>query len=115
MEEEREGELLDALPHADLIGLRLAAQVLQHKAELAGRPRVALYFGQLEHSAQAQLAAQLTGIRAVVTGVQPTLDPAADGEDRRLLGEYLGLLAGNERLSTELRAVCRRLRAGHTE
>jgi hypothetical protein len=102
---------LTALADADLVALRLGAQVLAHKAELAARARVAAYFELLEKSALAELASRARGIRTVTERPQPTLAPVADAEDRRLTAEYLGLLVANERLSPELRDLCRALRA----
>ncbi len=110
VEEEAGPPTLADLTDADLVGLRLAAQVLGHKAELAGRARVAAFFGDLELAAQSELASRATGIRVVTRDGRPTLDDAADQGDEQLVEEYLALLAGNERLSPELRALCAALR-----
>ncbi|HUG47173.1 MAG TPA: hypothetical protein VMP67_02050 [Candidatus Limnocylindria bacterium] len=110
MEQQDEAPILAGLPDADLLGLRLAAQVMTHKAELAGRALVATYFARLEESVQAELASRLTGISALLGQLPLTLDGSADEGDRQLVGEYLGLLIGNERLSAQVREACRRLR-----
>lgn len=111
MEDEADKPILAGLSDSDLLGLRLAAQVMTHKAELVGRGYVAAYFARLEHSVQAELASRLTGIRAVSGQLALETDRAVDAEDTRLVNEYLGLLIGNEQLSLQLRHACRRLRA----
>lgn len=114
MEDSADAAILADLADADLLGLRLAAQIMAHKAELEGRAPVAVYFGRLESAVQAELASRLTGIRAIIE--QPGLgfdDPPAE-EDSRLIAEYLGLLIANEQLSPTLRAACRSLRADAT-
>jgi hypothetical protein len=103
---------LTALADADLVALRLGAQVLAHKAELAERSLVAAYFELLERSVLAELASRTRGIRAMTERPAITLPALADAEDRRLTAEYLGLLVANERLSPQLRDLCRALRAG---
>jgi hypothetical protein len=112
VEEARPPTLAD-LSDADLVGLRLAAQVLAHKAELARRAPVVAYFAGLELAAQNELASRATGIRVVTRDGVPTLQQQADDEDRQLLDDYLALLAGNEQLSPPMRAVCEALRRGH--
>jgi hypothetical protein len=102
---------LTALADADLVALRLGAQVLAHKAELADRGFVAAYFGLIERSVMAELASRTRGMRAVTERPEVTLGDVADAEDRRLTAEYLGLLVANERLSPQLRDLCRVLRA----
>ena len=111
MEDEAGTPILAGLTDGDLLGLRLAAQVMTHKAELVGRGYVAAYFARLEYSVQEELASRLTGIRAITGQVALELDREVDAEDGRLVNEYLGLLIGNEQLSAELRDACRRLRA----
>jgi hypothetical protein len=109
-----EGSAISALSDADLFGLRLAGQVLGHKAALAGRPLVARWFADFEAVVAGELAQRGVGI--VLTD-QPGLElPSdADAADRRLLGEYLELLAGNEGLSDAQRMLCRSLIAGIAE
>lgn len=102
---------LTALADADLVALRLGAQVLAHKAELEDRPRVAAYFELLEQSVLAELASRTRGMRVETERPEVTLGDVADAEDRRLTAEYLGLLVANERLSPGLRDLCRALRA----
>lgn len=111
MEQLSAEDRLTALADADLIALRLGAQVLAHKAELADRTVVAAYFGLLERSALAELASRTRGMRTVAERPQIALSDQADAEDRRLTAEYLGLLVANEHLSPQLRDLCRALRA----
>lgn len=108
-----ENSLLSGLASADLQALRLAAQVMRHKAELDDRPLVADYFARLGGASTAQLASRGEAFRVVPGVSRLGLDPAADDEDRRLLAEYFGLLIGNERLSAPLREVSRSLRSLH--
>ncbi|CAN5855545.1 hypothetical protein BH24CHL6_BH24CHL6_15160 [soil metagenome] len=115
MEQEAEAPILTGLSDSDLLGLRLAAQVMTHKAELVGRGPVAAYFARLEHSVQAELASRLTGIRALSGQLPLEVDQVAGGDDIELINEYLEVLIANEQLSGELRDACRRLRARNTE
>jgi hypothetical protein len=108
-----ENTLLAALPTADLHALRLAAQVMRHKAELDDRPHVADYFTRLGNASAGELAGRGEAFRVIPPATRLGLDPAADAEDHRLLAEFLGLLIGNERLSTALRDVTRALRSRH--
>jgi hypothetical protein len=110
-----QGGLLTGLSDADLLGLRLAAQVLRHKAELDDRPYVASYFAGLEESVQGELASRITGIRTAAGQLGLALGNGGDAEDRRLVSEYLTLLVANEHLSPSLRAACRTLRARYDQ
>jgi hypothetical protein len=105
-----ESTLLDDLETADLHALRLAAQVMRHKAELDSRPMVADYFARLGTLATSELARRGEALRVIPTPTPLGLAPDADAEDRRVLGEYLTLLVANERLPQALRDVSRRLR-----
>jgi hypothetical protein len=107
------GTLLGALPTADLHALRLAAQVMRHKAQLDDRPLVADYFASLGDASTGELAERGEAFRVLSPAPQLGLDPAADAEDHRLLAEYLGLLVGNQKLSPALREVSRNLRSLH--
>lgn len=111
MEQISADDRLTALADTDLVALRLGAQVLAHKAELADRAHVSAYFELLEQSVLAELASRTRGIRAVTQRPEVALASVADAEDRRLTAEYLGLLVANERLSEQLRDLCRALRA----
>jgi hypothetical protein len=106
-----ESPLLADLPTADLHALRLAAQVMRHKAELDDRPLVADYFTRLNAASTGELARRGEAFRVIPPVIEVTLDPGAEPEDRRVLAEYLGLLIGNERLSVALRDVSRKLRS----
>jgi len=106
---------LASLPDADLVGLRLAAQVLGHKAEVSSRPNSAAYFADLQRVIQAALTSRLGGVRVLDDARLPVLPAGSDAEDRRLVNEYLGLLIANEQLSSELRAACRGLRTANSE
>ena len=98
------------LATTELHGLRLAAQVLRHKAELELRPLIADYFARLADTALAELASRGEAVRVLTVAPPLGLGPAAEHEDRRLLAEYLGLLIANEQLSGQLRAALRGLR-----
>ncbi|HVM29642.1 MAG TPA: hypothetical protein VM305_02565 [Candidatus Limnocylindrales bacterium] len=103
-----EGAELAALSDADLFGLRLAGQVLGHKAALVGRPRVARWFAELETVMGAELARR--GVGVLLASEPDLVLPAdADAEDYSVLAEYLSLLAANAALSDAQRQTCRRL------
>jgi hypothetical protein len=106
-----ESTLLADLATADVHALRLAAQVMRHKADLDERPNVADYFDLLGNVCTAELARRGEALRVIAAMAPLALDVNADAEDRRVLAEYLGLLIGNERLSASLRDVSRQLRS----
>ena len=108
-----DASLLSVMATADLHALRLAAQVMRHKAQLDERPLVADYFERLDVASTGELSTRGDAILIIPPVTRLGLDPAADGEDRRLLAEYLGLLVGNERLSPALRQLSRSLRSRH--
>jgi hypothetical protein len=101
----------------DLAALRLGAQVMAHRAALAGLPRVAHYFERIEAETIAEQAAtgqrghgSAEGSMADVWVVPIVGDSAMVSEgDRREIGEYLQLLAANEALPPSVRAWCRGL------
>ena len=105
-----ESTLLGDLETADLHALRLAAQVMRHKAELDSRPMVADYFARLGYVATGELARRGEALSVIPSSTPLGLAPGADAEDRRVLGEYLTLLVANERLPQALRDVSRQLR-----
>ncbi len=109
MNSEREVEL-STLTADDLAALRLAAQVMGHRAHLAGRPHVGLYFDGLESAVMAEQAAraQIGDVNVSTTAAMVAV-PGAD--DRRLIGEYLELLVDNVGLSDNVRRLCAGLRA----
>ena len=110
---ESESGLLTMLPTADLLALRLAAQVMRHKAQLDERPLVADYFDRLGNASAGELANRGEAFRVIPEVPLLGLDPSADAEDHRVLAEYFALLIGNERLSVKLRDASRSLRARH--
>ena len=102
----------------DLSALRLAAQVMAHRAVVAGRPAVVLYFDSLESSllAEAAARAQSDGPRhGDATTIVSTIDTAVSIDDRLLIRQYLALLAANDRLPTDVRRVFEVLRQGAAE
>lgn len=104
---------VDGLTADELAALRLSAQVMAHKADLADRHAVRLFFESLESAVMAELAgrSQAGGIdaesdpreAAVLTG------PGLAATDGALIAEYLELLAANDRLPAAVRLFCRRL------
>lgn len=114
---ERPSAAVDELTAADLAALRLSAQVMAHRADLADRHAVRLFFDSLESAVLAELAgrSQAPDASDVAAGrTAPALLFSAtlgDG-DSRLIGEYLELLAANDRLPAAVRLFCRRLGNG---
>jgi hypothetical protein len=101
---------MDELTDADLEALRLSAQVMGHKAVVEEHPLVGDFFVRLEEAFRERIAARGADKR-LVRPARPALDAAGGDDDRRLVMEYLGLLAANERLSPAVRRVCRELQA----
>ena len=110
---------LSALDGVDLQSLRLGAQIMGHKAELAERPRVETFFKGLQLTVDAELARRkrepddkpLVSVSALPLLQQDAAGrAAATDEDRRLTAELLDLLGGNERLSPPVRHAVRTLR-----
>lgn len=102
------GPSVDALSDGDLFGLRLAGQVLGHKASLAGHPHVARWFADFEATIATEMARRGLGV-VLADPPELALHPDADAGDRRLLADYLALLVANEGLSDAQRDLCRRL------
>ncbi len=100
---------LGQLSDVELGGLRLAVQVLAHKAAIAGFTRVALYFESLESAAMAEQAARAQSASTRSAPLPGTLSIGSGADDRRLVVEYLHLLVDNERLSAQVRSLCRML------
>jgi hypothetical protein len=100
---------LDELTATDLDALRLASQVLAHKAALAEMPRVEMFFTTIEAEVAAEAAAR--GQRGQHGGqsADPWKSTPLTPVDRAAIAAYLELLAGNERLSPALREYGRRL------
>jgi hypothetical protein len=109
---------LSDLDAVDLQSLRLGAQVMSHKAELAARPRVEIFFKGLQLTVDEELARRKRAPDDKPLVSPSTLplrvpDPAAEGAveaDRRLAAEYLDLLGANDRLSLSVRQAVRTLR-----
>lgn len=103
---------LSDLTPPDLVSLRLAAQVMSHRALLAGTPAAALYFDSLATAVDGEQAARSQLGAGDASPVAPLLlDGARGTDDRRVIGEYLALLATNDRLPASVRKVCRELEA----
>ncbi len=102
-------ERLGGLADGDLLALRLASQVLGHKAGLLGRPAVAGWFGDLGQAVNLELARRGVGL-VIGRTTAPRLAAMVDPADRLLLGEHLGLLADNTQLSAAVRGLCGELR-----
>ena len=109
---------LTDLDGVDLTSLRLGAQIMSHKAELASRPRVETFFKGLQWKVDEEIARRRRepDTKALIgLGTLPivTTDAAASPpteDDRRLAAEYLEILGANDRLSPSVRDACRTLR-----
>ena len=109
---------LTELDSVDLASLRLGAQVMSHKAELASRPRVEVFFKSLQGTVDEELVRRratpddkpLVSVVDLAAIGAAQSDVAATGEDRRLAAELLDLLGANERLSEPVRHAVRSLR-----
>ncbi len=119
---------LSELDSVDLQALRLGAQVMSHKAELAERPRVEVFFTTLQVTVDDELARRkgepdtkplvsvdTLPLLAAVEGADPDqtgvgAPPVATEADRQLAAEYLDLLQTNIRLSGPVRQAVRALR-----
>ncbi len=109
---------LSELDAVDLHSLRLGAQVMSHKAELAERPRVEIFFKGLQLTVDEELARRrrapddkpLVSLSTLPLGVRDAAAQAALEADRRLAAEYLDLLGANDRLSPSVRQAVRTLR-----
>ena len=93
----------------DLAALRLSAQVMAHRAALAGMPRVAMFFERLEAEADAELAARGQRGPRSSSGSTPWRVAGLTGADRNAIAEYATLLADNMGLSAAVRDYARRL------
>ena len=95
---------------ADLRALRLGAQIMGHRASLAARPEVGAFFAQLEGQLALELRRGADAARQArpmtLTIGEGTARPGAAIEDRRVLAEYLDLLADNIALSVPVRRAC---------
>lgn len=103
------GTALDVLSAADLEALRLAAQVLAHKAALAGLPRVEMFFTSVEAEVAAETAARGQRGQRGRQSADPWRTAPLSPTDRAAIRAYLELLRDNERLSPAVRNYVRRL------
>jgi hypothetical protein len=109
---------LSELDSVDLQALRLGAQVMEHKAELAARPRVEIFFKGLQLTVDEEMARRkrtpddkpLISPSMLPLGVRESAATGPTAEDRRLAAEYLDMLGANDRLSPTVRQACRTLR-----
>jgi hypothetical protein len=103
------GLRLDGLSADDLAALRLSAQVMAHRAALAGLPRVEMFFARLEAEALAEAAARAQLGARSDGEVNPWLVGGLSDRDQATIADYLELLGGNAALTPTLRDLVRRL------
>ncbi len=111
---------LSELDSVDLAALRLGAQIMGHKAELAARPTVDRFFKALQLTLDEELARRkrspdeepLVSLADLPFFGPREVPAAATDEDRRLTAEFLELLGANDRLSEPVRHAVRVLQ-GH--
>src|SRR5690242_18170305 len=100
---------LDGLSATDLEAVRLASQVLAHKAAMAGVPRAAMFFSTVESEAVTEAAARgQRGQRGEVV-VDPWRTAPLTPVDRATIAAYLELLTKNQALSAAVREYATRL------
>jgi hypothetical protein len=102
---------LSVLGVEDLEALRLGAQVLRHRAELEGRPRVAAFFAALGRGADDAIHRRSRSNGAWDGSLTVVLQEPVDGlaesaHDDRLLTQYLSHLSDNPQLSRGVRSLC---------
>jgi hypothetical protein len=102
---------LDGLGAGDLEALRLASQVLAHKAALAGLPRVEMFFAAIEAEVAAEAAARGQRGQRGAESADPWRTAPLSPTDRAAIRAYLELLRDNERLSPAVREYVRALLA----
>jgi hypothetical protein len=100
---------LDRLSADDLAALRLSAQVMAHRAALAGLPRVEMFFERLQAEADAETAARAQLGSRAAGGTNPWLVGGLSSTDQQAVADYLGLLADNTALPATLRDLVRHL------
>jgi hypothetical protein len=100
---------LDGLSADDLAALRLSAQVMAHRAALAGLPRVEMFFERLMAEVDAEAAARAQLARRASVDVNPWQMRGLSDTDQAAIADYLELLADNAALPDTLRDVVRRL------
>lgn len=103
------GPLLESLSSADLDALRLASQVLAHKAALATMPRVEMFFTSVEAEVTAEAAARGQHGQRGEESADPWRTAPLTPTDRAAIRAYLELLRDNERLSPAVREYVRSL------
>jgi hypothetical protein len=102
---------LSALSSDDLAALRLAAQVMAHRAQLADKPRVAMFFDRIEAEVIAELAARGQRGHRTSSVSNPWRGAGLTEADRAAIAESVEMLAGNGGLSARVRAFARNLLA----
>ena len=100
---------LDGLAANDLEALRLASQVLAHKAALAELPRVEMFFTSVEAEVAAEAAARGQRGRRGEDSADPWRTAPLTPTDRAAIRAYLELLRDNDRLSPAVREYVRSL------
>lgn len=100
---------LDGLSADDLAALRLSAQVMAHRAALAGLPRVEMFFERLEAEAEAEAAARSQRGGRPDSGANPWRVGGLSNTDQATIADYLELLANNTALPATLRDLARHL------
>jgi hypothetical protein len=100
---------LDTLAPNDLEALRLASQVLAHKAALAGLARVEMFFASVEAEVTAEAAARGQRGTRGTDPADPWRTAPLTPTDRAAIRAYLELLRDNERLSPAVREYVRGL------
>ncbi|MEA2678081.1 MAG: hypothetical protein QOJ81_2222 [Chloroflexota bacterium] len=100
---------LNGLAPADLEALRLASQVLAHKAALAGLPRVEMFFTSVEAEVAADAASRGQRGQRGGASADPWRTASLTPTDRAAIRAYLELLRDNERLSPAVREYVRSL------
>ena len=100
---------LDGLAASDLEALRLASQVLAHKAALAGLPRVEMFFTSREAAGAAEAAARGQRGARGAESADPWRTAPLTPTDRAAIRAYLELLRDNDRLTPAVRDYVRNL------
>ena len=100
---------LEGLTAEDLAALRLSAQVMAHRAALAGLPRVAMFFERLEAEADAEAAARGQRGARSSSDLNPWRVAGMTAADRAAIVDHAELLAANPGLPPAVREYARQL------